>query len=169
GFRSFPELNLRVYVRHGQARGVLFIRELVPSPVVAWLARTLYNEPYEASPLTVHVEDSESTLAVQYVLERAGTIHKISVVGGKPPTVPADDSLEHFLKEHRWGFGTDQRGSLLRYEVEHPTWAIYPVRSFHLSFDWAQVYGQSWEFLSDADPVSIMLAAGSRITVFAPA
>src|SRR5262249_15272451 len=142
--------------------------ELVPSPLVAWLARTLYNEPYEASPLMVHVEDSESMLAVEYVLEREGSRHKISVVGKKPSAIPANESLEHFLKEHRWGYGADRHGRLLRYEVEHPTWAIYPVNSFELLFDWGKVYGPRWRFLSDAEPISIMLAAGSNITVYSP-
>src|SRR2546429_431786 len=30
GYRNFPEVNLRFYVRHGEQRGVVFIRELVP-------------------------------------------------------------------------------------------------------------------------------------------
>ena len=46
GFVGFPELNLRFHVRDGQRRGVCFVREYVPSRLVSWLARTLYNEPY---------------------------------------------------------------------------------------------------------------------------
>src|SRR5882672_8618368 len=29
GYRNFPELNLRFYVRHGERRGVVFVREYV--------------------------------------------------------------------------------------------------------------------------------------------
>ncbi|HEX7980960.1 MAG TPA: DUF2071 domain-containing protein, partial [Gemmatimonadaceae bacterium] len=48
--RHFDEVNLRFYVRRelpgGEARrGVVFIRELVPKPMIAWVARALYNEP----------------------------------------------------------------------------------------------------------------------------
>src|SRR5437868_12171774 len=39
GYRSFPEVNLRFYVRCGEQRGVVFIRELVSPRLVAWLAR----------------------------------------------------------------------------------------------------------------------------------
>src|SRR5262249_34292929 len=46
GYRNFPELNLRFYVRQGTERGVVFIREIVGKRLVAWIARTLYNEPY---------------------------------------------------------------------------------------------------------------------------
>src|SRR3954466_2077062 len=45
GYRAFPEINLRFYVRHGDTRGVSFIGEIVPKRFIAWLARSLYNEP----------------------------------------------------------------------------------------------------------------------------
>ncbi len=166
GFRIFPELNLRIYVRHGNERGVLFVGELVPSPVVAWLARTLYNEPYEAAPLVVHTRDDETTVSAEYLLEHGGTTHHISMVGEKPPVIPAEDSQEHFFKEHRWGFGRSPDRRLLRYEVEHPVWAVYPVKSFELSLDWGKVYGKEWEFLAYAKPASTIFAVGSRIAVF---
>ena len=51
GFRDFPEVNVRFYVRHGAERGVVFVRELVPQRLVAWVARTVYNEPYVATPM----------------------------------------------------------------------------------------------------------------------
>src|SRR3954464_3011883 len=49
GYRNFPEINLRFYVRHGADRGVVFIREFVPARLVAFLAKTLYGEPYVAA------------------------------------------------------------------------------------------------------------------------
>src|SRR5262249_30027230 len=52
GYRDFGELNLRFYVRHGEERGVVFLREFVPQRLVAWIARWLYNEPYLAAPIT---------------------------------------------------------------------------------------------------------------------
>jgi len=50
GLRRFPEINLRFYVRRGNRRGVVFIREFVPQPLVSWLARAIYNEPYLVAP-----------------------------------------------------------------------------------------------------------------------
>src|SRR4051812_15030028 len=56
GYRRFSELNLRTYVRHGERRGVIFLREYVPLRLVAWVARTIYNEPYRIAPLSHAVE-----------------------------------------------------------------------------------------------------------------
>ena len=58
--RSFDEVNLRLYVRRrspeGWRRAVVFIREIVPRPAIAAVARLWYNEPYIALPMR-HVID----------------------------------------------------------------------------------------------------------------
>src|SRR5207253_10833258 len=46
GHRTFPEINLRFYVRiHGE-RAVVFIREFVPRRAISLVAQLRYNEPY---------------------------------------------------------------------------------------------------------------------------
>ena len=66
GFRHFPEWNLRFYVRHGERRGVCFVREFVPQWFVATVARVLYNEPYRSARMTMTVkEQPEHQTAVE--------------------------------------------------------------------------------------------------------
>src|SRR6516165_6077636 len=110
GYRDFAELNLRFYVHQGSQRGVVFIREFVPQRLVAWIARYLYNEPYIAAPITATKQASDAELSMHYRLRFAGRDHDIRVTGTKPGHRPADDSLEHFFKEHKWGFGVTRRG-----------------------------------------------------------
>ena len=81
------------------------------------------------------------------------------------PFVPPADSIEHFFKEHRWGYGTTRAGALMRYEVDHPVWSIYPLRSHALDFDFAGVYGPEWACLDGARPDSTVLAVGSDVRV----
>jgi uncharacterized protein YqjF (DUF2071 family) len=60
GFRNFPKWNLRIYVRHNEDRGVAFVREYVPNPVVAAIARAFYNEPYRVARFeTERTEEGE--------------------------------------------------------------------------------------------------------------
>jgi hypothetical protein len=40
------------------------------------------------------------------------------------------------------------------------------VRSSSLDLDWAQVYGPSWSFLASEKPASVVLAAGSAVSVY---
>jgi len=165
GFRTFPEVNLRFYVRHGAERGVVFIRELVPRRLVAWIARTVYNEPYAATPMKNTRDETPDRLTMTYRFYWKGRPQTLRVTGRKPATTEPSDSTTHFFKEHRWGFGTTRGGKPARYEVSHPVWQTYPVTSFDLDLDWAHVYGPAWRFLQDAEPYSVVLAAGSPIAV----
>jgi hypothetical protein len=166
GYREFAELNLRFYVRQGGQRGVMFIREFVPQRLVAWLARLLYNEPYRAAPLVSTVRDETDHITIEHRLRLGGRTHTISATGKKPAVQPPDNSLEHFLKEHRWGYGLSRSGQMVRYEVEHPVWSIYPVQSYQVDLDWGLVYGPEWAFLARATPVSTVLAVGSPVLVY---
>jgi hypothetical protein len=166
GYRNFAELNLRYYVRQGERRGVVFIREFVPQRLVAWMARQLYNEPYLAAPLWATRVECADEIRMEYRLRFAGREQRIAVSGGRPGFRPGEDSVEHFFKEHHWGYGVTRWGQAIRYEVAHPEWEVYPVRSYQLDFDFAAVYGPEWGILQEARPVSIVLAAGSAVRVF---
>lgn len=166
GYRHFPELNLRFYVRHGGARGVVFVREIVTPRLVAWLARVIYNEPYAVAPLTSHCQDSDDSRTMEYRLSWGKRQHVLRVTGRKPTFLPDAASDEHFFKEHRWGFGRTRHGQALRYEVTHPAWEVFPVQAYHIDLDWSRVYGPHWEFLSKAQPMSTVFAVGSAVAVY---
>ena len=165
GYRDFAELNLRFYVRRGEERGVVFVREFVPQRLIAWIAYWIYNEPYLAAPVTSTRRESDERIEMSYRLRFAGREHRIDVAGAKPAFRPEVGSDEHFSKEHHWGFGVTRGGKALRYQVDHPVWDVYPVLSYSLDLDFAAVYGAEWGFLQHARPVSTVLAVGSAIAV----
>src|SRR5205823_10993839 len=140
GYRTFPELNLRFYVRDGDRRGVCFLREYVPKRLVAWIARRVYREPYRSARMTADVCDKPDRVSASYAVTRGGRTSRIWAVGSKATAVPAADSAEAFFKEHRWGFGVGRRGRTLRYEVDHPEWDVYPVIDYGIDVDWAGLY-----------------------------
>jgi uncharacterized protein YqjF (DUF2071 family) len=165
GYRNFPELNLRFYVRRGVERGVVFIQELVPLRLVTWIARLLYNEPYVRMPMASSVAESADAVTIEHRLIGRERTHTIRATGAKPSWQPGPETVEHFFKEHHWGFGRTRRGATLRYEVRHPVWGIYSVREYQIDLDWAALYGPEWAFLQDAAPVSAVVAAGSAVSV----
>ena len=166
GYRHFPEWNLRFYVKQGDQRGVCFVREFVPQWLTATLARVIYNEPYRAARMTMDVDDRPDRVVASYSVKWGGRLHVLSAVGSKPAVRPGPDSAEHFFKEHSWGFGTSRGGKLIRYEVNHPGWDVYPVREFAADVNWALLYGAEWAVMQDAVPASVVLAAGSAVSVF---
>jgi uncharacterized protein YqjF (DUF2071 family) len=167
GYRSFPEVNLRYYVRCGRDRGVVFIREFVPKRMVAWIAKAVYNEPYEALRMTSDVHRVSEGLTVEHKFHAAGHTQKVTLTATRdPPQLPPESSDDHFFKEHEWGFGVDRRGRLLRYRVAHPPWLTYRLAWHDVKVDWKRVYGAEWGVLKHAKPCSVVLAEGSPITVF---
>src|SRR5205823_5932974 len=142
--RDFPEWNLRFYVRQGDRRGVCFVREFVPRRLIATVARVLYNEPYRSARMTAAVKELPDAVSADYTVAWGGRTHRLAAVGGVPAVRPGPESVEHFFKEHSWGYGVTHRGRLSRYEVSHPEWDVYPVRSFEVDVDWGTLYGPEW-------------------------
>ena len=168
GFVNFPEVNLRTYVRHGERRGVTFFRELVPSRIVAAVARGLYREPYLAADLKSRAIPDGSDLIVDHRWTVGGLRYRVTARGGEEICVPSPAGPEHHFKEHNWGFGATRRGELLAYRVDHPVWPVRPLKSVDCQVDFGSLYGAEWSALNHQAPVSVVLAVGSEVAVYAP-
>ncbi len=171
GFRNFPEINLRFYVREpaNGRRGVMFVRELVPSLVIAWTAQALYNEPYVTASMKSQVVRDETALTVRHDWTYKGRSHAVEVVSSPELRDAEPDSLEHFFKEHEWGYGKARSGAALVYTVNHVRWPVHDVVRHTVDVDFARLYGQEFEPLNRAEPMSIMHAKGSAVEVYPPA
>ncbi len=163
---DFPEFNLRFYVRQGERRGVVFVREFVPSPIVAGVARLLYNEPYQTARMTSRVTAVGDLRRVRHDFDVRGKRQQIAVSGRGPATVPAPESFAQWVKEQSCGFGRTRGHVLTRYQVSHPVWRTYAVEDWHLQIDFAALYGSQWQFLQGRVPDSIVLAEGSAVSVY---
>lgn len=168
--RSFDEVNLRFYVRRptsdGVRRGVVFVKEIVPRAVIAWVARRLYNENYVALRMA-HVD--EVGLApeprVAYEWRHGGRTHRLSVRVDGSPVLPADSSEETFITEHYWGYVRQRDGATLEYGVEHPRWRVWRASEAELDCDVAALYGPELAPCLSGPPSSAFLAEGSAVTV----
>ncbi|HMN40225.1 MAG TPA: DUF2071 domain-containing protein [Phycisphaerales bacterium] len=185
GFVNFPEWNLRFYVRSrptggtggssargvesatpvNPERGVVFIREFVPSRLIAGIAKGLYNEPYSAAPFRQQSDQRFGQFRQSYTVTLAGRDHTLDATAADRLITPEPGSLAHLLKEHRWGFGRTRAGKTLRYEVEHPVWRIHETARCRVDVDWVRLYGPEWGVMQDREPFSVVLAEGSAISV----
>ena len=165
GLRAFPEINLRFYVRRGEKRGVMFVREYVPSVLVSAVARLRYNEPYRAASMRSVVTGAGDTVRAEHTITAGGRAHTIRVEAVAHARTPGEDSDEHWFKEHRWGYGVSRRGRLLEYEVIHPVWEVRDVRRVEVDVDWEALYGPGWGALGGRAPDSAVMAVGSGVEV----
>ena len=165
GYTHFPEVNLRLYAKRDGVRGIVFFSEFVPKRAICWIAKATYNEPYTRWPMRSRSVKRDGGLSIEHTLTVRGREQTIRVRGDGPATVPDAASTAAWVKEHAWGFGQTHRGRPLTYHVDHPEWAVYADARADLAFDYGHVYGPEWAFLNAAEPDSVVLAAGSAVSI----
>jgi uncharacterized protein YqjF (DUF2071 family) len=166
--RNFEEVNLRFYVKqvlpNETRRGVVFIKEIVPKPAIAWVARKVYHEHYMYRPMQHHIQNGEHHLNVGYSWQQGEDRLSFAVVADQRLEEMKAGSEAEFILEHYWGYTRiDERTTYG--QVAHPRWLTYPVMEFSIEGSFGQEYGKEWEEVIERVPQSVFLAQGSRITV----
>lgn len=167
--RNFEEVNLRFYVRYQEEgewkRGVVFIKELVPKAAITWVANTLYQEHYQTLPMRHDWGSVGERQQVRYEWKLQGKWDQIRVEAAKEGQVLVEGSEEQFITEHYWGYTKISDTVTYEYQVEHPSWKIYPVLDYEIDIDVASLYGESFVAPLAQAPRSVFLAEGSEILV----
>jgi uncharacterized protein YqjF (DUF2071 family) len=164
----FEEENLRFYVRYKDGdeskRGVVFIKEIVPKPALAFVANTIYKENYQSLPMKHMWTENNNELIVEYAW-KLGNWNSMRVIGEPKASIIDEGSEAEFITEHYWGYTKIDSTKTSQYQVEHPRWNAYSVKDFSIDVDFGKVYGRQFEFLKNNNPKSVFLAEGSEIKV----
>lgn len=126
---SFPELNLRTYVRSrrtGRA-GVFFFSLDAGNPLAVAGARTIFHLPYYFADMSrVTAADGTIRYKSRRLFSREEVVFQASYrgLGGSAVTAPSQPgSIEHFLTE-RYCLFTTFRGRVLVGNVHHKPWPL---------------------------------------------
>lgn len=127
---TFPEVNVRTYVRSGGRRGVWFFSLDIDLVVPTLVARTVYQLPYcYGSTEHLRVGDIVTTRVRRRwpsASEPPGTELAVRTLGPAP-----DDHLNRFLTD-RWGLiASTRRGRLLHAPVDHGPWPLHAAEVIH--------------------------------------
>jgi uncharacterized protein YqjF (DUF2071 family) len=118
---SFPELNVRTYVRHGGKRGVWFYSLDAASELSVFIGRRLYSLPYNDA--RVYLEKTHRHLVFDSRrMDGTGSFSAIYERGA--PIDYARGSLEEFLTERYCFYSRRADGRLLRCDVHHRRWPL---------------------------------------------
>lgn len=162
---EFEEVNMRFYVRRGDRRGVVFIREIVPRPALQLVASKFYGEPYITAPMRHEWRKSAEGHVVGYEWKLDGRWHKLEAKASSKSNLMGLGSEEEFITEHYWGYTARRGGWTSEYEVVHPRWEVYNVLSHSIDVDFSRSYGEQFAFLDEMQAHSVLLAEGSEVTV----
>jgi uncharacterized protein len=130
GARSFPELNLRTYVRDQstRTRGVYFFSLDASNLLAVVAARTFYNLPYYWAEMWLdHRSDREFAFYSRRHLSKTPVIFKARYRGLGPTRKLAETSigtLEYFLTERYCLFTRNRSGQTVRANVHHVSWPL---------------------------------------------
>jgi uncharacterized protein YqjF (DUF2071 family) len=125
---SFPEVNVRTYVRCGDYSGVWFFSLDINKILPTVTARTVYEIPYCYGNVS-------HTKAGNFLTTTVSRKWPTPAVGSKivaEKMEPTDGELERFLTA-RWGLVTkSKRNKFLWAQVHHPPWELYKAQLLHL-------------------------------------
>lgn len=124
---TFPETNVRTYVRAGGKAGVWFFSLDAASRLAVWGARTMFNLPYHHARMSIDERGDE----VAYSTRRTrGGAHAAALEATYRPTGPTFRSragtLDEWLTERYCLFGQHRSGRLHSMEIHHLPWPLQP-------------------------------------------
>lgn len=160
--RAFEEVNLRFYVRRGDRRGVVFVREVVPRRAVACLANTVYGENYVRLPM----RHSWPEGGCEYAWRYGGRWNRLYGAQFGSASNLAPGSHEEFIAEHYWGYSRRSAAATVEYRVKHPQWRVQSCGLAKVEGSVANLYPREFEFLGERPPDTAFLADGSAVAVF---
>ena len=166
---NFEEINLRFYVKRksgGQwRRGVVFIKEIVPKKMIAFIANNLYNEKYIVLKTKSELKfENSSPSQIKYLWKVNNNWNYIYISLDKEKKELLADSEQQFISEHYWGYSCGN-GVTTEYRVEHPKWNYWDSINTEIKVDTAKLYGSEFAEILSCKPHSAFLAEGSEITV----
>lgn len=168
---NFNQVNLRFCVRRktpdGWRRGVVFIREMAPRFLVAFVARLLYGEHYDVMPVrhVVSPPAAGRTGVVCYEWYGAGRWNRLVAHFDGEPTRAVPESEAAFIADRYWGYTAQGDRSPLEYQVEHPPWSVWPARTLAFDCSIARLYGPAFVEALAKPPSSAFVADGSAVVV----
>src|SRR5262245_32288757 len=124
---SFPEVNVRTYVRCGEKSGVWFLSLDAHSRLAVAVARKQYALPYHAARMTMRCKEMASGPRISFASQRrSGSSASASLdmayraIG--EAFCPRRGTLEHWLTERYSLFAAHPDGRIAFGEIDHRPW-----------------------------------------------
>jgi uncharacterized protein YqjF (DUF2071 family) len=168
-FGTFEEINLRFYVVRKEGnklkRGVVFINETIPYPIVAWMANKLYKEHYTVVPTKHEISKEKNNQKVKFEWLLNKKWNSIYVEAGTETKVMKNQTLEKFIYEHYYGYTKIDEYSSEEYKLQHPSWMVNEVIDYKIDCDFGAMYGESFSVLNHSKPEAVFIAEGSSVGI----
>jgi uncharacterized protein YqjF (DUF2071 family) len=125
---TFPELNVRTYVRMADRPGVYFFSLDAARGLAVGAARAFLNLPYHTADMRIERRGAD----LEYESARRSRKDAQFKATYKPvgaPFVPSAGSIEHFLTERYCLYHHNRQGQPYRLDIHHRPWSLQVARA----------------------------------------
>ncbi|MFG6685638.1 DUF2071 domain-containing protein [Mariniflexile sp. HNIBRBA6329] len=121
--QDFGQINFRFYVKSkiDSTKGVVFIKEFAPKPLITLVANLVYNEPYFNKNITNNKSITDNNISLEYNHNGAKTSAQANLT-----TFEAQkNTLELFVVDRYVAFIKNKKSETLQYKIFHKPWQLY--------------------------------------------
>jgi len=121
--QQFGEINFRFYVKSiiEGTKGVVFIKEYAPKPIMAMIANGVYNEPFFYKNIGREKEITDEELSMKYSFPNG----KFTATAQKETRELQENTLEHFIVDRYIAFVKSRSTKTYQYQINHKPWKLY--------------------------------------------
>lgn len=144
---------------------MVFISEIVPHRVVAFLANKLYREHYSHAEMNSAISAADGIKDIRFSWQPVNEKFHIHGSFFNTEKTIQSGSLEEFIYEHYYGFTAVSKNETWEYKVNHPRLKTNELINLDIACDFETLYGSDFSFLNKQNPVSTYNAVGSEVSI----
>lgn len=135
--QNFGQINFRFYVKSklDGAKGVVFIKEFAPKPLIALTAKLFYNEPFQYKKINYNIIKSSKNIEITYRYKKI----KLTAKSTLNTTNYKQNSLEYFVVDRYVAFIKNRKEKTLQYKINHKPWKLMKSTNIMLSNNILQI------------------------------
>ena len=121
--QQFGEIDYRFYVKSivDGTKGVVFIKEYAPKPLIATIANGVYNEPFFYKNIKREKKIIGEELSMEYCFPNG----KVKAIAQKETRELGKNTLEHFIVDRYIAFVKSRNTKTYQYQINHKPWRIH--------------------------------------------
>ncbi|NRD20989.1 DUF2071 domain-containing protein [Winogradskyella eckloniae] len=127
--QHFGQINFRFYAKStvDGTKGVVFIREFAPKPLIALTANLCYNEPYFYKNIKVRTTKHKAHRTLKYSYKSMQIAADVS----HKTTALTEKSFDKFIVDRYIAFVKQHKTKTMQYKIQHRPWKIVQAFTIH--------------------------------------
>lgn len=158
--QKFGQINFRFYVKSKitGTKGVVFIKEFAPKPLIAYVANIFYNEPYYYKNVKYNKLVKNNGVQIQYSYKQL----KVCADSNNKIQNLKENTLEHFIVDRYVAFIKSKKNKTFQYKILHKPWKLFETSYHHFDKDLLKLMPNE---LKNLKHISTLFVDGSAVEV----